>query len=106
VQSGVAVRNALFLQPRASYQIIDGLSAEAKVLWARTAALPERLGDRGSYGWEIDAGVRWDGTKHLDLVGTAGVFLPGSYYSNYTPDGATVFTRPVIAAQVLGRVRF
>jgi hypothetical protein len=103
-QSGDAIRNALFVQPRAERLLVEDLHAEASLLWARTMVAP--ADDRGTYGFEIDAGLRWQPYDHLDLTGTLGVFLPGTYYVNYRDDEVSGLNRAVTAGQVIGQVRF
>lgn len=106
--SGNAIANALFARVRGTYELPEGLTAHASVVGARTFALPDTLaGARSIYGFELDAGVSYRATEHLDVVGTAAVFLPGSYYTNYADDLITDgLSGPVVGGQLIGRISF
>jgi hypothetical protein len=104
--TGNAVSNAMYLRPRISRGIVEGLTAEASVIAARVASVPERLEARKGYGYEVDAGVRYEPLEHVDLSGTFALFLPGSYYSEYADEDYSGFEDPVFAGQIIGRVRF
>lgn len=104
--SGPAVSNALFVKPRVRRDIYKGLAAEASLLAARTLEAPASVNDeaRSSYGMEIMGSVLYEGLDHIELSGTAGVFLPGSFYQNASLDSD--YSSPTFAGQLLGRVRF
>jgi len=104
--TGTAVSNALYLKPTISRELVDGLHLEGSWLGARVAKLPDRLGDRKSYGNEFDLAVRYNGIEHFDTSLTFGTFLPGSYYRNYADDTYDAFDDPVFAGQLVGRIRF
>lgn len=104
---GGSVANALYLKPTVSRRLVDGLDLKASVLLARAAALPERFVDRAGYGTEVLGGVHWTGVDAFELDARAGVFLPGTYFRNFTDDGVIEgFRKTAFGAQVTGRVRF
>jgi hypothetical protein len=107
VLSGDRVANAMFLKPSVGRRVIDGLDVNASVLLARTMAVPDLQTDRKSYGVEVDAGAHYQAWDHLDLSGTFGVFLPGSYYRNFrSEENTTGYSGTVFAGQVVGQVSF
>ncbi|MEZ4320058.1 MAG: hypothetical protein R3F61_21285 [Myxococcota bacterium] len=106
VQLGNSVSNALYVKPTIRREIALGFSAQASALLARAAALPDRLGDRKGYGTEILGGIAYDGLEHVELDARGGVFLPGTYFRNYTQDTFQGFDRPAVGVQLTGRVRF
>lgn len=105
--TGQGVSNALLLRAFGSKEIVPGLSAEAAVVTARTAKIPDTMKGRESYGWEIDAGVRWKAYQSFELGGHFGTFIPGTFYSNYRDATITEgFSAPVFGGQVIGRISF
>lgn len=104
---GNSVSNALYAKATVTRTLVDGLDLEASGLLARAAALPSRFTDRAGYGTEILGGVRWTGVEHFEVDGRAGVFLPGTYFRNFSTDTITEgFDRPSFGVQVTGRVNF
>jgi len=106
VLTGNAVSNALFLKPRLRRRIIEGLEAEVSWLGARVAKVPERIGDRRSYGMEVGAGLHYLGVEHLDVALQGALFLPGSYYSNYNDGTLSTFDDSAFGAQLSTRLHF
>lgn len=106
--TGNGVSNAIFARAAASYDLPEGLTANVAVAGARTFIRPEELRDQTTYGLEVDAGLSYRATEHLDFTGTGAFFLPGSYYRNYTDGDAFTdgFDGFVVGGQILGRVRF
>ncbi len=104
--SGSSLSNALFIRPRISRTIIEGLDVEASVLAARVAKMPERFQARRSYGVEFNAKVQYRPFEHVELAGTFGVMVPGSYYSEYSDDTYSGFNDTVFAGQIMGQVSF
>lgn len=103
---GNSVSNALYVKPTISRALLEGLEVEASVLMARAAALPERFTDRAGYGTEILAGVRWMPEEHVEFDARGGVFLPGSYFKNFTSDTIEGYEGNAVGVQLTGRVRF
>lgn len=104
--TGNAVSNAMFLKPRLRRSLIDGLDAEVSWLGARVAKVPERIGDRRSYGMEVGAGVFYTGVEHFDVALQGAMFLPGTYYSNYDDGTLADFGDTVFGAQLSTRIHF
>lgn len=106
--TGDAVSNAMYLKPRFAYRLVPGLWAEASLLAARTMKVPEtvKTAGRRSYGFEIDAGVRYTGLEHLEVGATFGAFIPGTFYRNFQDDTYQGFRAPVFGGQLLTRIRF
>ncbi len=103
---GNSVSNALYLKPTLSRTLVDGFDLQASVLLARAAALPERYGDRGTYGTEILGGLRWYPSERFLVDARGGVFLPGTYFKNFTTDTVQGFSDTALGVQVTGRVQF
>lgn len=107
-QTGNAVSNALYLRPKLSRTIVEGLDAEALLLAARAAKLPETATDRSpAYGLEFDLGLRYTGIEHVEILGMGALFLPGDYYTPSTlTDLRADFDGPVWGAQLSTRIFF
>lgn len=103
---GDAVSNALYIRPRLSRTIIDGLRAEAALLAARTARVSELQQNRKGYGIEIDAGLGWRPVERFDVTGTFGVLLPGTFFREYSDETYSGFDDTVYAGQIIGQVSF
>jgi hypothetical protein len=110
--TGNAVSNVMYLRPSVSREIIaDKLDVEAAFIAAIPAKLPStaQFADRSSYGMEIDATVRYRAFDHLEVGGTLGLFLPGSFYKEYSdPEEVYVdgFSGTVFGGQITGAIRF
>ena len=103
--TGTAISNAIFVRPEVSREMIDDLSVNAAVVLARPAAAPSDNEERDSYGTEVDIGVDYSPYEHVELSGTLGLFLPGSYYSEYDTDNFD-FSRPALGGQLVTNIRF
>ncbi len=103
-QSGTALGNALFLRPRAKYDLPKNFSVNAGIVLARAWSAPTT--GRVSYGQEVDVGVAWKHSDRFEFNGAFGMFIPGSYYRNFSDETHTGFTAPVFAGQIIGEVRF
>ncbi len=104
-QTGPAISNAFFLKPKVSREFFDNFEAGASVLIARTVVTPEELGDRVGYGQEIDLHVMYEPYEHVEIQGTFGVFLPGTWYRNYDTDNFDL-SDPAFGGQVVTAIRF
>lgn len=107
-QTGTSVSNALYLRPMVSREIVRGLWVDGQFLAARAAKVPEalKLQERNSYGYEIDATVRYNGIQHFEVGATVGVFIPGNYYRNFELDGVSGFDQVAVGGQLLTRIAF
>ncbi|HHO54433.1 MAG TPA: hypothetical protein ENK18_27075 [Deltaproteobacteria bacterium] len=112
VLSGSAISNAIFLKPTVRYQLLDGLSARASWLGARTAQGSSVGGatSNSGYGNEIQLGIDYLGIDHLELDGAFGLFLPGTVYSQIRQDidqtAPTGYDDPAFGFQLSTRIRF
>jgi hypothetical protein len=109
--SGIAVSNALFLKPKVSYRLIDGLWVDASWLTARMAKAIELEGgvnQQRGYGNEFQLGVRYGAIPHFTVDGRAGLFLPGTVYSRVfdNPNASTDYDQPAFGFQLMGRIDF
>ncbi len=105
--SGEGVSNALYVRPRVSYNLLPTLRVETAYITAALAKGPETTDGRTGYGHEIDLSVRYDPHPHLWVQGTAGVLIPGAYYSAYTdPDLGGGFDKPALGARIVGVAEF
>ncbi len=102
--TGNGVGNAMFVRAHGSLALPHGFTAEGAAIVGRAFRLPTTLGDRGTYGAEVNLGTRYRATEKVDLVGTAAVFVPGTWYRGAEPEGRL---QPVIVGgQILSRVTF
>jgi hypothetical protein len=109
--SGIAVSNAIFVKPRVSYRLIDGLWVDASWLTARMAKaqeLPGGVNQQRGYGNEVGLGLRYNAIPHFTVDGRGGLFLPGTVYSRelLNPNDSTDYDQPAFGFQVTGRIDF
>jgi len=107
--SGPGVSNALYLRPQISRELpwVDGLEVSLSMLAARAMTMPDTDSGRSSYGMEFGLGAKYEAMEHVDLIGTGAVFLPGTYFRNYTDsDFINGFSGTVIGGQLIARVHF
>lgn len=106
--TGNAVSNVMYLKPKISYRLLPGFFADASILAARTAKVPEaeKTPDRRSYGFEINAGLHYTGIDHFELAGTFATFIPGTRFRNFTDDTFSGFKAPVFGGQLMARIKF
>ncbi len=106
-RTGYRVQNAIYAQPRVGYVLTEGLTADLSLLAAQAARLPEAESANKSYGFEVDADIRWQPIEHFELHGTGGIFIPGKYYRNYEDDEfGSGFDQTAWGARVIGTVSF
>lgn len=107
VLTGNGVSNAIYLHPSFHYNLLPNV--QAKVAWT-TATLAKggaETDGRHGYGNEFDLSVRYDPFPHLWLQGTAGVLLPGKYYSEFTDtELGGGFDQPALGLRLIGTVEF
>lgn len=107
VRMGNQVSNALFLQPRVGYQVMDNLTADLYLLTANQAKAPEGFDDQKGYGMEIGANVQYDPLPHVSIQGTTAVFLPGTYFTEYEHETlGGDFNHRALGARLIGTVQF
>jgi hypothetical protein len=104
--SGPAVSNALYLKPSVSRGIVEGLDIQLMGILARVAKVPESMAERRRYGMEFDLNVSYKPFEHVELLGTFGVFLPGTFYRNYEDDTFEGFSDTAVAGQLQTRIHF
>ncbi|MCB9681258.1 MAG: hypothetical protein H6733_07270 [Alphaproteobacteria bacterium] len=107
--SGNAVSNAGYLKPNGSVRITRGFFFDAALIAAWTAKVSEELkaqGRNGSYGVEIDAGLRVEAIEHLTVGATLGVFVPGAFYTKYLDETYSGFNDVAVGGQIIARVHF
>ena len=108
---GDRVQNAIFMRPRVTaripWKVLQGLEAQASMVAARTAKVPDGEKERRGYGMEFDVGLNYVGISHFEFSATFGAFLPGERFKNYSDDFyADGFKDPVFAGQLITRIRF
>ncbi|MCO4745716.1 MAG: hypothetical protein KC912_13065 [Proteobacteria bacterium] len=101
--TGNAMSNVMYLRPSVGYTFREDLSADVMLIAARTAKLDSDA-DRSGYGLEADARVIFEPTEHLELAGTAGLFMPGKFYKNADTD--LDFSAPTVGFELNTRIRF
>lgn len=108
-QTGNAFTNGGYIRPRVAFRILPGFFADGQAVLAFTHLLEEdadAAGRGGLYGAEFDLGLRYEAIEHFELVGTLGVFVPGTFYSNYEDDTFSGFGETAVGGQFIARVRF
>ncbi len=105
--SGEGVSNALYVRPRVNYRLLPNLDLETAYITATLAKGPDTTEGRKGYGHEIDVSLRYDPHPHLWVKGTAGVLIPGAYYSAYTDaDLGGGFDRPAFGGRIVAVAEF
>jgi hypothetical protein len=101
------VSNALYVKPSFTFRPRKDLELTATYVTAGLAAGPAATDGRTGLGHEIDLDVSYRPFPHLRVAGTAGVLIPGRYYSEYAdPDLGGGFDRAVFGARVLAIAEF
>ena len=107
VRTGEGIRNALYVRPHIGYRILPNLTADAALLAARAAKLPDAEADRRGYGLEVDLSLRYEPYDHVSFLGGFGAFMPGKYFSEYEdPDLGGDFSRTALGGILMGTVEF
>ncbi len=108
VLTGDGISNAIYFRPAVHYGVLDDLDASLAWLVATEAqGAGEHESSEGGYGNEFDLTLKYTPYPHLAVTGTAGVFLPGPYYSKYKDeDFGGGFDRATFGGQLLGTVEF
>ena len=83
---GNGISNALYAQPRIAYQVSETFKPELRVLFARTAAIPDSDAGNTNYGVEINANLNYTPVEKFQLRGQFGYLFMGNYLTNYTDD--------------------
>lgn len=100
--TGEGVTNALYFKPTIGYKVLPELRGDLTLIGARTYMIPDSLGDRNGYGWEVDASIAWTPVERFTAQGTFGVMLPGTYYSNFEDEElGGGFDTPVYGGRLL-----
>ncbi len=107
VRTGEGVSNALYLRPWVGWRFNDDLATDLQLFAARAAKVPEDEEANRGYGMEFDLSLRYDPYEHFWVKGTAGVFLPGPYYTTYTHDElGTGFDDVTLGGRLYATVEF
>lgn len=106
-QLGDGLSNVLYVRPSVKYRLFPNLEGELSWFTGMMAAGPETELGRSGYGNEFDLSVRYDPHPHVWVKGSAGVLLPGQYFTEYDhPDLGGGFDQPAWAARLIGTVEF
>jgi hypothetical protein len=105
--TGDGLSNVLYLRPSVKYHLLPQATAELSWFTGTLAAGPETTAGRKGYGNEFDLSVRYDPHPHVWVKATAGVLLPGKYFSEYEdPDYGGNFDKPTFGGRLIGTVEF
>ena len=100
------VSNALYAKPTVARTLVKGLDIEASGLFARAAQLPDRFSNRKGYGTEIQAALIYNALDHFEVDARGAVFLPGTYFRNYSDDIVQGYSRTAVGGQLTARIKF
>jgi hypothetical protein len=107
VRLGDGVSNALYLRPRVGYQHEESFTADLYLLAANQAKPAEGFEDQKGYGMEVGTDLAWSPLMHFELRGSAAVFLPGTYFTEYEHSSlGGDFNRPAVGGRLIGAVEF
>ncbi len=99
--------NVLYLRPSVKYHLLPELEGELSWFTGMLASGPATTEGRTGYGNEFDLSLRYDPHPHVWVKGSAGVLLPGKYFSEYEdPTHGGGFDQPAWAARLIGTVEF
>ncbi len=102
------VANAVYVKPRISRRLVEGLTADASWLFGTVARPLDEEGARRGYGNEFQLGAHYDGIQHLTVDARLAVFVPGSVYTTQSLDdaGNVPFSRTAVGFQLGARIDF
>ena len=80
---GNGISNALYAQPRVSYQLTPTFRPEFRALFARTVALPDSEAGNTNYGVELNANLYYQPLEKFELRGQLGYLFLGNYLTKY-----------------------
>lgn len=105
--TGDGLSNVLYLRPSVSYKLRPDVGAELSWFTGTMAAGPAATDGRTGYGNEFDLSVRYDPHPHVWVKATAGVLVPGKYYSEYEDtDLGKGFDKVSWGGRLIGTVEF
>ncbi len=105
--TGDGLSNVLYIRPAVKYHLLPEVEAELSWFASTMAAGPPSADGRKGYGNEIDLSVRYDPHPHVWVKGTAGVLLPGKYFTEYEhTDLGRGFDKVTWGARLIGTVEF
>jgi hypothetical protein len=105
--TGDGLSNVLYLRPSVSYKLRPDVGAELSWFTGTMAAGPAATDGRTGYGNEFDLSVRYDPHPHVWVKATAGVLVPGKYYSEYeNADLGKGFDKVSWGGRLIGTVEF
>ncbi len=101
------VSNAAYFKPWAAFYFFDNFSARVDVEYAMAANRRSTLGNRYSYGIEIDGAVRYhDKREPLFFQLQYGVMFPLGAFNRINPDGSEEDARALQSVQAQMGIRF
>lgn len=103
---GNSISNAIFVRPTIGRTIVDGFDVYGSLLLAQAATQVSGVEDRKGYGQEFQLGLRFRRIEHLDIDMRGALFLPGTYFRNYSDETYDSFNAPVFAGQLTAQLRF
>ncbi|MDP2314576.1 MAG: hypothetical protein Q8P41_16860 [Pseudomonadota bacterium] len=104
---GDGLSNVLYLRPAVKYHLLPEVEAELSWFTGTMAAGPDTTDGRKGYGNEIDLSLRYDPHPHVWVKGSAGILLPGKYFTEYEdPDLGRGFEKASWGARLIGTVEF
>lgn len=106
--TGDGLSNVLYLRPSVKYHLLPELEGELSWFTGMLAAGPESTDGRKGYGNEFDLSLRYDPHPHVWVKGSAGLLLPGKYFTEYdAPDNlGSGFDKVSWGARLIGTVEF
>lgn len=83
---GNGISNAIYVQPRVSYNVSETFRPELRVLLARTAQTPEADSGNSNYGVEANVNLNYTPVEKFELRAQMGYLFLGNYLTNYSND--------------------
>jgi hypothetical protein len=106
-RTGNFIGNAMYIQPRFSYQVSDTFTPGFSALFARTAKLPEDDVGNENYGVELNLDLNYSPVEKFIIQSKFGAFFPGSHFTNYSdPDFGGGFNQTAYGAELNAVVDF
>jgi hypothetical protein len=101
------ISNAMFLRPNIGYRIHEDLVLDVAMIIAKATKLQEELKEASGYGSEVDLSLEYKPYEHFSLTGTAGYFMPGSYFTSFAHDElGTGFDEAALGGRLVGTIEF
>jgi hypothetical protein len=102
---GEGISNAIYINPRIGYRVVDSLTVD--LAWFGATQAKAKDASAKGYGSEIDLDLNYKPTEHIELRGTGAVYLPGPFLTTFESDDfGDSFDSPAWGGRLIGTLKF